>query len=165
MSARPLLIALVAALGIGAAACTVSTDLGSQCVMKKANPDGGAPLDITESDVTPGKDFISFGATECEDLVCVIDAAHLQLTGDPNAPVKGYCSRSCAEGSSSTCTPQQDPSWDTDPDKAMSCRALFLDPVTLGKICQADPQKCQQYFGDNSSPYFCARGSADGGTQ
>jgi hypothetical protein len=167
MSTRPLLVSLVVAAGLVSAfaACTSTTDLGEPCILVKKNPDTSSSVQsvpITAKEITPGKDFISFGAVECEDLVCVLDAEHTSQIdpdgGNPDAPVTGYCSRSCVPGSSTACAPQKDTANDSNPDTSMSCRALLLDPATLGRICQADPAKCQQYFGNNSSPYFCARG-------
>jgi hypothetical protein len=37
---------------------------------------------------------------------------------------------------------------------------LQLDQATIAEICK-DPAKCQAYFDNNRSPFFCARG--DGG--
>ena len=167
MLTRPLTVIALAA-GLSILACSASTDLGSPCILVKKNPDTTSSVQsvpVTPDEITQGKDFISFGAVECEDLVCVLDGQHTQNAINADGTVSGYCSRSCVPGSSTACTPQADPANDTNPDLAMSCRALFLDPATLGRICQSDPAKCQQYFGSNSSPYFCARGSAtDGGT-
>ncbi len=42
----------------------------------------------------------------------------------------------------------------------MSCRALVLDDDTIAEICK-DPVKCQEYFNNSRSAFFCARG--DGG--
>ena len=43
----------------------------------------------------------------------------------------------------------------------MSCRPLVLDNDTIAEICK-DPVKCQEYFNNSRSAFFCARG--DGGT-
>src|SRR6266849_5098747 len=54
-------------------ACRSATDLGNPCVLVKKNPDGGStPVSIKERELPDGgKDFISFGAAICENLVCV----------------------------------------------------------------------------------------------
>jgi hypothetical protein len=149
--------------------CKVETDLGNQCGMVKRDPtdtdgtDGYRSVPITEGDFPDGEpqgDLISFGALGCEDLVCVQDAAHRKWTGNPSEPLIGYCSRPCVVGSATGCTPQGEISNDTDPDLKMACRSLLLDSATMGRLCQADPDKCAQYFGNTTSPYFCARGEA-----
>jgi hypothetical protein len=131
--------------------------------MVKKNPDGGTTsVALLESDLPGGaKDYISFGATECEDLVCVRDA-NVPLSGVPNAAAMGYCSRACVPNSSAGC-PAADPNDDRDPSKRLTCRALLLDELTLAAICTNDPATCQR-IGDTRSPYFCARGlTPDGG--
>ena len=138
-------------------ACRVATDLGLPCQLVKKNPDGGTTsVPILESDLPGGnKDFISFGATECEDLVCVRDA-NVPRTGVPGAAALGYCSRACVPNASGGC-PAANKSDDSNPDKRLTCRALLLDEATLGAICTNDPSTCQK-IGDTRSPYFCARG-------
>ena len=136
------------------AACKQPTDLGNECSMTKRDPnvDGGR-LFIKEGEIKVGanKDFISFGATDCENLVCVIDTDAPAGT-DPNAPAVGYCSNRCPQG---TECPSGDPADDLDPKKKLRCRALVLDEETLRSV----------NIGDLKSPYFCARGAVtDGGT-
>jgi len=134
------LLALLALLG-----CQDSTDLGkTPCHLVKKGPDGG-PVDVVVGELSAGKDFLSFGAVECEDLVCVLD--------------KQGVSAVLAQGSSTTCTPQFDDQ-QNDPALAMSCQQLVLDSATIAEICK-DPAKCAAYFDNNRSPFFCARG--DGG--
>lgn len=160
---RPLLLPLLFAALALPAGCHVNTDLGRLCQLVKRNPDGGAgSVPIVEGDL-PGanKDFISFGATECEDLVCVRDA-YVPRTGVATAAAAGYCSRSCVPNSSIGC-PAANSSDDTDPARKLGCRALLLDEQTLGAICSNDPATCQQ-LGDARSPYFCARSNPDGGS-
>jgi hypothetical protein len=169
MPKRLLLLSILIVGGLSFVGCSVSTDLGTPCVLVKADPtdtdasDGIRSVPITQSDfdTEPTGDLISFGAVECEDLVCVQDAKHRTwATGDaaPTTALTGYCSRSCVAGSSSACTPQADEANDSNADLKMACRSLLLDEATMGRLCQADPQKCQAYFGNNKSPYFCARG-------
>jgi hypothetical protein len=137
--------------------CRSATDLGRDCTLVKANPDGGtASLPIFESELPDGgtKDFISFGATECEDLVCVRDA-NVPKSGVAGARAAGYCSRPCVPNASTGC-PAANPDDDKNPSRKLTCRALLLDEQTLADICTTDPGRCQQIAGTRS-PYFCAR--------
>ena len=147
--------------------CQDSTDLGkTPCNLVKKGADGG-PEGVIVAELSAGKDFLSFGAVQCEDLVCVLDkqgvgAVLAQAASNPavlSNPALGYCSRACAQGSSTTCTPQFE-NQQNDPSLAMSCQQLLLDQATIAEICK-DPAKCQAYFDNNRSPFFCARG--DGG--
>jgi hypothetical protein len=150
-------------------ACKADTDLGKPgCHLLKALPDGGA-TNVIVAELSAGKDFLSFGAVECEDLICVLDVdgvAQVLAQATANAqvlaePATGYCSHACAQGNTSGCTPQyQD--LQNDPSMIMACRALVLDNDTIAEICK-DPVKCQEYFNNSRSAFFCARGG-DGGT-
>lgn len=163
---------LLAAILLGATlfACTANTDLGQSCNMVKALPDGGVTA-VVVGDLSAGKDFVSFGATECNDLVCVVDqaSASLQLSQaqrDAGTSLQstavGYCSTVCVQGSNATCTPQFNDQQNI-PGLAMTCRELVLDPALIASICQ-DPKLCQEFFGSNRSSFFCARGApSDGG--
>ena len=152
------------------AACSSNTELGKPCNMVKALPDGGVTA-VVVGDLSAGKDFVSFGATECEDLVCVVDQAAVsqQLSEAQRdagtslaSPATGYCSRACVQGNDSTCTPQYNDEQNI-PGMAMTCRQLVLDPSIINEICK-DPVKCQEFFGSNRSSFFCARGApTDGG--
>lgn len=146
MIRAPLLVLLLLA------ACTTPTDYGQPCKLVKRGPDGKpVPIATGEIKVGAGKDFISFGATDCENLVCVIDTDAPAGT-NPNAPAVGYCSNRCQQG---TECPSGDPADDLDPKKKLRCRALVLDEETLRSV----------NIGDLKSPYFCARGAVtDGGT-
>lgn len=147
-------------------ACPVRTDLGTPCTLVKRNPDGGNPISMREGEIPDGgrnTDFISFGATECEDLVCVRDG-NLPLSGRPETTAVGYCSRSCVPTSSIGC-PAKDSHDDKDPTKKLSCRSLLLDEQTLAFLRTNDPSKYHQYFGESTSPFFCARtAGGDAGT-
>lgn len=167
LRARSLLI-VGSAVALSMMACKVDTDLGKEgCHLLKSGPDGGA-VNVIVAELSAGKDFLSFGSVECEDLVCVLDAQGVsvllaQATANPAVlanPATGYCSRACAQGSSTGCTPQFE-DLQNDPSKVMGCRALVLDNDTIAEICK-DPVKCRLYFDNNRSAYFCARG--DGGT-
>jgi len=167
LRARSILAAVAIALSI--MACKADTDLGKPgCHLLKAGLDGG-PVDVVVGELSAGKDFLSFGSVECEDLVCVLDqdgVASLlaQATANPavlNEPATGYCSQPCAQGSTTGCTPQyQD--LQNDPTLVMSCRALVLDNDTINQICNRSPSDCQKYFNNTRSAYFCARGGSGG---
>ncbi|GMU58380.1 MAG: adventurous gliding motility lipoprotein CglD [Myxococcales bacterium] len=153
-------LTIAAALFAGAllvTGCKPATDLNTPCRLVKRNPDGGAPLPIPEKDVAArvdaNKDFLSFGTVECEDLVCVRDTGFKSDAG-PDDPAFGYCSRSCAEGSS---CPSQDSSLDDGPNR-LRCRALLLDAETLAELTRQGLNP-----GNVRDPYFCARGG-DGGS-
>ncbi len=168
-SLRARLVLVVAAVALSMMACNADTDLGKpDCHLLKALPDGG-PTNVIVAELSAGKDFLSFGSVECEDLICVLDqdgvaSVLAQATANPAVladPATGYCSHACAQGSAGGCTPQyQD--YQNDPRQVMSCRALVLDNDTIAEICK-DPVKCQQYFNNSRSAFFCARGG-DGGT-
>jgi hypothetical protein len=162
MTLRLAVIAALLMLG----GCAVKTDLGSPCFLVRG-VDGGAgqpkiSVRLHESDIRPNKDFISFGATECEDLVCVRDST-FPVGANPTDEAQGYCSRPCIQTSTVGC-PSQNEADDKIPSKRLTCRPLLLDEATLAAICNADPEKCTQYFGDTKSPFFCARGTGDGGS-
>ena len=158
-------------LGVTLFACTSSTDLGETCNPVKALPDGGVTY-VLVGDLSAGKDFISFGATECSDLVCVVDQelASQELSQAQrdaglslSSPAIGYCSTACVQGNDSTCSPQYN-NQQNQPALAMTCRELLLDPALIAEICSS-PAKCEEYFGSNRSSFFCARGApADGGS-
>ena len=168
-SLRARLLLVVAAVSLSMMACKADTDLGKPgCHLLKAGPDGG-PVNVIVGELSAGKDFLSFGSVECEDLVCVLDYEAesrllAQATSNPAVladPATGYCSHPCAQGSTSGCTPQfQD--LQQDPSLEMGCRALVLDNDTINEICTRSPADCQRYFNNTRSAYFCARG--DGGT-
>jgi hypothetical protein len=138
--------------------CT-NTDIGDPCVLVKKDPTDTDPSDGTRS--IPIKwdeikdrqqqDFISFGATECEDLVCVLSTGHWpsNWSNDLNAAAVGECSTQCSgQGAQGACV-TGDNSIDSSPD-AFTCRALVLDPEVLAAKRLEDPSFPQ-------SPYFCAR--------
>jgi len=159
---------VASAVALGMIACKADTDLGKAgCHLLKSLPDGGV-ANVIVAELSAGKDFLSFGSVECEDLICVLDqdavgALLAQATANPAVladSATGYCSHACAQGSTGGCTPQyQD--LQNDPSLIMSCRALVLDNDTIAAICK-DPVKCAEYFNNSRSAFFCARG--DGGT-
>lgn len=152
--------------------CRAPSQLGEECAMVKRGADGGR-LFITNSEVkaAAGKDFISFGSTDCDDLICVRDADYAPPDGgvlNPNETAKGYCSKSCIVGNS---CPSASAEMDANPRTRLNCRPLLLDAETLRALCngsEEDRAKCRSYFGSTTAPDFCARGGAgsgaDGGT-
>lgn len=151
------LLFVAAALGVLALACKPATDLNQLCKLVKRNPDGGRPIEIVEREVRNAqgadKDFISFGAVECEDLVCVRDSRFGSDAGSEE-PATGYCSRQCVVGNAC-------PSFSEELDKgptALRCRAMLLSEEVLAELARDGG------FAGVQDPYFCARGgSADGG--
>src|SRR5260370_15481570 len=83
---RPFAIVVVSLFAlISLEGCRVATDLGRPCTLVKKNPDGGSgSVGILESDLPPHKDFISFGATQCEAQDSVPDAPVPQVTSPPH---------------------------------------------------------------------------------
>ena len=161
MSLRSSLAALSLCLA-AVSGCKAQTDLNSECVLVKKDPSdttGKRSVAITAGELraNANRDVISFGATECEDLVCVREAGAALPAADAE-PVKGRCSASCA-GPDAACR-SYDESLDKDPATALVCRKLLLDESVLAAMRQADEATYRKYFGDNSSPYFCARDSA-----
>ncbi len=163
MLTRSFVIGVFALLVVG---CKTPTDLGAVCRMVKRNPDGGRALPIREGEIKAGanKDFISFGASDCDNLTCVRDSEFARgdggrldggLDDDDGGtlgPIAlGYCSDKCLQGS--TCS-SADPNDDNDAKKRLNCRALLLDNETLNALCGAG----QCLPGNIKSPYFCARG-------
>lgn len=142
--------AVVLVIWLGAlASCKLDPDVNRPCVLVKRCPDGGV-CPVTEGDIqektTGSRDFISFGATDCDDLTCVRDSTFPKGT-DLSAPAKGYCSRPCAEGS--TCA-SYDPALDKDPSTKLRCRALLLELEYAGPDAGASLNVTE--------PFFCARG-------
>ena len=168
-----LLIAASLATEVG---CKQVNDLGTYCVLVKRDPadtnpaDGISSIPVTQSEIpqvagdsADSRDYISFGSTECEDLVCVRDSAFMESTESglpvgPNQPAYGVCSTACTPTAQSTCT-ASDSSIDKTAKTHLTCRRLVLDQDTLDRLRETDPVTYQEYFGTNTSPYFCARGT------
>lgn len=160
-----LFAASLVVLATGVTGCKVTGDIGAPCRLVKAVPlpDGGTgTADMLESEIPQDRDVISFGSTACEDFVCIRHSGTAP-SGEPNAVAWGKCSqRGCSPTDPQACegiSPQADLS-----DGAFTCRALLLDEETLAAICTTDPAMCDQLFGGQTSPYFCAQGAADAGT-
>jgi hypothetical protein len=139
--------------------CEVTTELGKPCfLVRKATEEelkagSTRAVRLKESALTPGQDFISFGSAECEDLICVRDAA-FQGSTNPDEDAQGYCSRDCvAGGSSCTVTDTEVPA---ELRERMTCRALLMDNEALARLKASDPATYRATFGENDSAYFCA---------
>ena len=174
MSPRLVIFLSAALLATG---CTVTTDLGKECVLKKTqvvtdtngnpviDPNTNKPqtevVDILQSEVGTGQDYIAFGITECDDLICVRDADEpfLEEPTDPAQPRRqavGYCSRACIEGSDASACEVTDTSVSDALSARMACRSLLLDTQTLERLRAEDPATYRQTFGETLSPFFCA---------
>ncbi|XXF75943.1 adventurous gliding motility lipoprotein CglC [Myxococcaceae bacterium GXIMD 01537] len=140
--------------------CEVVTELGKPCVLvRKAtqaelDAGSGAAVQIKEGDLTAGQDFISFGSVECEELICVRDAA-IAKSGNDNAVAQGYCSRSCLDDNGSTCE-VTDPDVDADVRSRMTCRQMLLDDEALSRLKASDPDAYRKMFGPYENSSFCA---------
>ena len=139
--------------------CEVSTQLGTPCdLVRKATPDeqaaGNDFMPILEKDIAADQDFISFGALDCEDLVCVRDASSPR-DPEPTARARGYCSKECVQGTTTGCKVTSSEAVE-DIKERMTCRPLLLDQATLEAIKVADEAFYRRTFGENNSPYFCA---------
>ncbi len=156
MSNRHLFLAVLATLAV--TGCRVQTDLGAPCLMVKKDPTGTqTSVPITEGEVTSGRDFISFGAMECDDFVCVRDASSTRPSGATDStPATGYCSRGCEQNEA---CPAANPEDDKIEALKLTCRALLLDTETINLLCREDEAQCRRIFGETRTPYFCARGS------
>ena len=142
-----------------ATGCTVTTDLGKPCVLKKTV--GTEVVSILQSELGTGQDYIAFGITECDDLICVRDADEpfLAEPEDPNQPRRtavGYCSRACIEGSDASACEVTDSSVPSALSDRMACRSLLLDTQTLERLRADDPAAYRRTFGETLSPFFCA---------
>jgi hypothetical protein len=151
---------LVAAAAMALTGCSTTTPLGDECTMVRRDPadtdtsDGIRSIPLKEREITANKDFISFGATDCEDLTCVRDAS------DPKGPVDeadavGFCTRPCLHTNPQSCLTGNDKI--DKGDNPFVCRPLLLDEDTLATLRAENPDQYRQYFGDTQSPYFCAR--------
>jgi hypothetical protein len=137
-------------------------------VLVRKNPtDSKKSVALLEKEIKANKDFISFGATECEDLVCVRDSSFTRPTNSTDdSQAVGYCSRPCIPTSTLTCVAASAADNENSSPNKLTCRALLLDEATLAAIKTQDPATFTRYFGGTTSTYFCARTlpPADGGT-
>jgi hypothetical protein len=166
-------LALLVGAALVCGGCKVSSDIGKTCVLvrkataeeQKAEPDKEPFRYIMESQLTAGQDFISFGSVECEDLVCVRDADYdpqLEATADrTKVAATGYCSKPCVADTDNNalttdaCAVTSDEALPS-VKASMTCRAMLLDQQALDALRAADRTTYRTYFGDNTSPFFCA---------
>lgn len=165
-------LAALVILGV-ATACSVTSQLGRPCTLYKATPDGGL-TPLLPTDVTPDghHDIFTSGDTECEDQLCVLDAAavpgaYQQALSSTNHVLLGYCTKFCTRGSNSDCSKQYQDKQNVAGDQ-MTCQPFLLDQSAINAICST-PQECQRLLGGGQSPYLCARGvtasaNSDGGS-
>ncbi len=155
---RALCVSLVMALCL--VACKPSSGLNTRCQLPRRS-DGGTAF-LTEGQVQEStqsnKDFIAFGAVDCESFICVRDST-FPKGADLSAPAEGYCSNACQDETSQCPSDNSVSTFDKDPAKAMRCRALLLDKETLAAL----PPGTLPIAG--GQPFFCARGfgGADAG--
>ncbi len=158
------LIVVAAVAAIGMTGCRVNTGLGNECTLVRRDPtdtdtsDGVRSIPLTEAEIGAGKDFISFGATDCEDFTCVRDQSD-EPGAVPAAEARGFCSRSCLQNDPGSCLTGND-DIDNGPNPFV-CRQLLLDEETLAAIRAADPDRYQAIFGDAQTAYYCARQLAE----
>jgi len=151
MSSR---LALLVSAALLCGGCKVTSDIGKPCLLVKRGATGNTSVPVTTADLSKGQDFVSFGALDCEDLVCVLDANTPVQTAD-NGQVKGYCSKACVAETPNTCA-VTDPEASEAVRNSMACRPLLLDQKALEDLKASDPATYRATFGDNTSPYFCA---------
>lgn len=119
----------LAVLALAAApACSRRSDLGTPCRL------GVAADLINTAALAEKRDVILFGASECEELVCLRERDS-EWDGGPEAILWGYCSAACLPDGD-FCSRAAD----------MQCRAVLVDA--------ASP----------AAPYYCVRAGADAGT-
>lgn len=78
------------------AGCTTKGDLGANCRMtRSASTPEAPPTPVQESAVqNPALDYISFGAAECDNLVCLRTAGSTNPSNQDGEAI-GYCSAPC----------------------------------------------------------------------
>jgi ABC-type phosphate transport system auxiliary subunit len=143
--------------------CEVVTELGKPCVLvRKANASDPeyvkdsktqVAVQLKERELTAGQDFISFGSLDCEEQVCVRDAAVPPGT-NPDAVALGYCSRPCIEESSSCEVTNEEV--DTALRERMTCRQMMLDDEALNRLKASNPEEYRALFGTYENSGFCA---------
>jgi hypothetical protein len=106
----------------------------------------------------------------CENLFCVRDADFPTEGTNPSGPAMGYCSIPCSPNTGSTPSTQEacpaaNPADNEEGSPTrLTCRRLSLDEETLAAFREADPEGYRRIFGENESPYYCARGDGRPGS-
>lgn len=156
------LLSLVMLAFLSAGTCA-DNDVGSPCKLQKVRLDPTIPgcesVGPEQVDEAPqcfrptiedleqgaGKDFISFGAAECDDLTCVRSrgAPLPKSEKDPS----GTCSRECID----------DRDCETEEGKYV-CRALVFDQAFLQHLrASLSPEEYEQHLGRIENARFCAK--------
>ncbi len=92
------------------------------------------------------KEYVSFGAAECDNLTCVRSKDEPQPASE-EAP-NGYCSGECIN----------DDDCSSDGDGKFVCRELFLDQEFLAELREdLSDEEYAKYFGRIQNTKFCAR--------
>jgi hypothetical protein len=160
MSAR---LALLVAATLLCGGCEIKSDIGRRCTLVRkataeeltAHPELGKTRPILYTELKPGQDFISFGMTECEDLICVRDTSYAEPP-EEDGLARGYCSKACVTDSlQNDCLVNASDAEASVKDR-MVCRALLLDQQAMDDMRVNDPVAYRNTFGENNSPYFCA---------
>ena len=155
-------LALLAAAALVLGGCEVPSEVGKPCLLVKKSSSADRKFDpVVPSDIQLDQDFISFGAQDCEDLICVRNAgSELQtvVEGDVTR-VLGYCSKACLVDSGTNSCTVNHPEAAAEVKGSMSCRALLLDQKALDDLRINNPAEYRATFGENASPTFCAAAS------
>ncbi len=159
------LFALACSLGffLTAGSC-VETDVGAPCNLQKVRLDQSLPgcdgvtteqiddrpecFHPTVADLAAGgdKEYVSFGAAECDNLTCVRSAGEA-LPESEEAP-NGTCSGECIT----------DQDCSSDGNGKFVCRELFLDQAFLTQLREnLTEEEYARYFGRIQNTKFCAR--------
>ncbi|WP_050725640.1 adventurous gliding motility lipoprotein CglC [Vulgatibacter incomptus] len=152
----------LAVLLLSAGSC-VDTDIGAPCQLQKDRFDeslpgcrGVSPDDIaqhpecfhpTAGELNQGKakDYISFGAAECDNLTCVRSRGEPDLASETEP--SGYCSGECINDQD--CASENG---------KFSCRALVFDDEFLHYLADTlSPEEYNRYLGRLENSKFCTR--------
>ena len=182
------LTALLSSL-LGAGSC-IETDIGAPCMLVKTHPVRGpdasaecvtiigtdTTVDEDKSRTNPecyhpnredlrgsfDKDFVSFGATECENLTCVRARCPYPDPNDPGKTDQARCENELLPASdadpngfcSGECITDQDCASE---EGSFVCRALVLDDEFLRQLRDSlSPEEYSRYFGRIQNSKFCA---------
>jgi hypothetical protein len=128
-------VAVAALLGVG---CQ-SPDVGQRCPLPSLQPATATPGPTPE---TAAGDYLEFGNTVCDNLVCIVSPAseggrYNTCSGD-NC---GYCSKPCV--SDQDCYRSQ---------TGLACRQMVLDPAFIATLDEAD----RRYLAGIQFSSYCA---------
>ncbi len=156
-------LGLLVSVLLSAGSC-VDTDIGAPCQIQKDRLDPTLPgcADVkadqisqrpecfhpTIADLNAGKekDFISFGAAECDNLTCVRSRGEPDLESE--ATPSGYCSGECIN----------DLDCETEGGGKFACRALVFDDEFLHYLQDTlSAEEYARYLGRVENAKFCTR--------